>query len=77
MMLTNRPSQVAATSNLKIHGGPRLLPTIKDVECNRNKYCIAAVGFKAPPTLQAVIAPGVRLHVQSSETVTHFGVNQS
>jgi hypothetical protein len=36
--------------NLKIHDCLLLLPIVKDVECNGNKYCIAAAGFKAAPT---------------------------
>jgi hypothetical protein len=36
--------------NLKIHDCLLLLPIVKDVECNGNKYCIATAGFKAAPT---------------------------
>jgi hypothetical protein len=57
--------------NLKMHDGLLLLFVVRD---NDNGVCIVAAGFKAAPTSQAVIAPRIRLHVQSSETATHFDV---
>lgn len=37
--------------NLKIHDGFLRLPIFKDAEYNGDKYCLAAAGFKAAPTL--------------------------